>query len=198
MAGYVVSHSEITSIADAIRTKGGTSAQLTFPTEFVSAIQNIPSGGNDRLKLLHTESIGVVSTTSTTAQSLNKSVVVKGVNDYDLVVVIASNNSQSVSHHLATVGVIYTSGSGSIGTKNGVVNNTPKLNIMKDSGGTVISKAGTTAYGVYTNSVTLALADDGTMTLPMYARYNSTHTLTIDGSYTVNVYGVNIANILGL
>lgn len=38
--------SDLTSVANAIRTKGGTSAQLTFPSGFVSAVQNIPSGAN--------------------------------------------------------------------------------------------------------------------------------------------------------
>jgi uncharacterized membrane protein len=37
-------NSDLTSIANAIRTKGGTSAQLLFPTGFVSAVQAIPSG----------------------------------------------------------------------------------------------------------------------------------------------------------
>ena len=36
---------DLTSVANAIRTKGGTSAQLAFPAGFVSAIENIPSGG---------------------------------------------------------------------------------------------------------------------------------------------------------
>lgn len=38
-------NSDLTSIADAIRTKGGTSAQLAFPAGFVQAIADIPSGG---------------------------------------------------------------------------------------------------------------------------------------------------------
>ena len=45
MANYLVTDTELTSIADAIRTKGGTSESLEFPTDFVSAIENIPSGG---------------------------------------------------------------------------------------------------------------------------------------------------------
>lgn len=36
---------DLTAVADAIRTKGGTSAQLAFPAEFVSAITAIPAGG---------------------------------------------------------------------------------------------------------------------------------------------------------
>lgn len=45
MADYVVNENDLTSIADAIRTKGGTTASLSFPTGFVSAINAIPSGG---------------------------------------------------------------------------------------------------------------------------------------------------------
>ena len=36
---------DLTSVANAIRTKGGTSASLAFPAGFVSAIAAIPSGG---------------------------------------------------------------------------------------------------------------------------------------------------------
>ena len=36
---------DLTNVADAIRTKGGTSASLAFPTGFVSAVQAIPTGG---------------------------------------------------------------------------------------------------------------------------------------------------------
>lgn len=36
---------DLTSVANAIRTKGGTSAQLAFPAGFVQAIGDIPSGG---------------------------------------------------------------------------------------------------------------------------------------------------------
>ena len=38
--------SDLTSVANAIRTKGGTSAQLAFPAGFVSAIGNISAGGD--------------------------------------------------------------------------------------------------------------------------------------------------------
>lgn len=41
MADYLVTDTELTSVADSIRTKGGTSATLVFPDGFVSAIQGI-------------------------------------------------------------------------------------------------------------------------------------------------------------
>ena len=37
--------SDLTSVANAIRTKGGTSASLAFPSDFVTAIGNISGGG---------------------------------------------------------------------------------------------------------------------------------------------------------
>lgn len=45
MADYLTTDTELTSVANAIRTKGGTSAQLVYPTGFVSAIEAIPTGG---------------------------------------------------------------------------------------------------------------------------------------------------------
>lgn len=48
MANYKVTDTELISIANAIRAKGNTESPLSFPTGFVSAVQNISgnSGGN--------------------------------------------------------------------------------------------------------------------------------------------------------
>lgn len=46
MANYIASDTDLTAVANAIRTKGGTSAELEFPSGFVSAVQAIPSGGS--------------------------------------------------------------------------------------------------------------------------------------------------------
>ena len=59
--------SDLTSVANAIRTKGGTSAQLAFPTDFVSAINAISGGGgytNDDFAD-PTKPVGVVVSTAT-------------------------------------------------------------------------------------------------------------------------------------
>lgn len=44
MSNYLVDGADLTSVANAIRTKGGTSAQLAFPQDFVDAVQAIPTG----------------------------------------------------------------------------------------------------------------------------------------------------------
>ena len=46
MAEYLTKTEHLTAVADAIRTKGGTSEPLVYPDGFVSAIQAIPSGGS--------------------------------------------------------------------------------------------------------------------------------------------------------
>lgn len=45
MAHYITTDTELTAVADAIRTKGGTSNPLAFPDGFVSAVEAIPTGG---------------------------------------------------------------------------------------------------------------------------------------------------------
>ena len=45
MTDYIATDTDLTSVANAIRTKGGTSATLEWPADFVSAIAAIPTGG---------------------------------------------------------------------------------------------------------------------------------------------------------
>lgn len=45
MADYLVTDTELTAVADAIREKGDTSAALEWPDGYVSAIGNIETGG---------------------------------------------------------------------------------------------------------------------------------------------------------
>ena len=52
MANYIVSDTNLTAVANAIRTKGGTSEQLEFPDGFVSAIGDIQTGGGVTVEAL--------------------------------------------------------------------------------------------------------------------------------------------------
>lgn len=54
---------DLTSVANAIRTKGGTSAQLAFPAGFVSAIGNISGGWVKTLTAVFTQADTLVFTT---------------------------------------------------------------------------------------------------------------------------------------
>ena len=44
---YLVDGADMTTVADAIRAKGGTTAPLSFPEGMASAVRDIPSGGTD-------------------------------------------------------------------------------------------------------------------------------------------------------
>lgn len=47
MAEYLVQGESLTTVADAIREKGGTSEPLSFPAGMAEAVRGIPSGGTD-------------------------------------------------------------------------------------------------------------------------------------------------------
>lgn len=151
-------------------------------------------GGGGIGTLLNTTSIGTVSTTSTQAASLNISLSVSGINNYDLLIVESSVNTITNGRHTATVGLIFLTASSTIGTKNGATIATAKWNSKISSSAVRTSNVSTTAYGVYPNSCTVS---SGTATIPMYRRYNSTSTGTINGTYTARVYGVNLDELIG-
>lgn len=44
---YLVNGTDMTTVADAIREKGGTTAPLSFPAGMAEAVRNIQSGGGD-------------------------------------------------------------------------------------------------------------------------------------------------------
>lgn len=44
---YLVQDTSLTTVADAIREKGGTTAPLSFPAGMAEAVRNIQSGGGD-------------------------------------------------------------------------------------------------------------------------------------------------------
>ena len=68
MANYIVSDTNLTAVANAIRTKGGTSEQLEFPDDFVSAIGDIQTGGGGTDTLAELESNTLTSWTSTATE----------------------------------------------------------------------------------------------------------------------------------
>lgn len=83
MADYLVTDTELTSVANAIRTKGGTSANLSFPTEFVSAINNIPTGGTPTLQ---TKTKTYTPTTSQQTETITADNGYDGLNEVDITV----------------------------------------------------------------------------------------------------------------
>lgn len=62
MAEYLTNTADLTAVADAIRAKGGTSAQLVYPVGFVSAIQAIQTGAPMQIVVTTSASATVTAT----------------------------------------------------------------------------------------------------------------------------------------
>lgn len=157
--------------------------------------QGTSSGGGGGIgTLLNTTSLGTQSTSSTQATDTGISLSVSGINNYDLLIVEASVDSVTNNRHTATVRLIFLTAGTTVGTKNGATIATATWNSKISSNGTTTTRAGTTTYGIYPYSCTIS---DGTATIPMYRRYNSTSTGTINNSYTARVYGVKLYDLIG-
>lgn len=75
MADYKVTDTEMISVANAIRAKGGTSAQLEWPIGFANAVAAIPSGGSATLIEKSITQNGTYNASSDNADGYSKVVV---------------------------------------------------------------------------------------------------------------------------
>lgn len=104
-------------MANAIRTKGGTSAPLSFPSEFVSAIANLPSGSGI------TKTTGTVTGNGTNTISIVTARIPDVIHIYrsdieNMTAVTDRANAGSVLWAPGVTGSVFTSGS-SITLSNG-------------------------------------------------------------------------------
>jgi len=170
-------------------------------TSLAELVVNVSGGGGtDRLVTLGTLSVGTISTSSTTATDTGKSITVKGIYDYDLLICECSVGTKTNGRHAATTRLIWLTAGSAIGTKNGATLATATWNVKLSSNGTATSRSNTTAYGVYANACTVSAGstgDNGQAVITIYQRYNSTQTGTINGTYTMRVYGVKLYDLIG-
>lgn len=151
-------------------------------------------GGGSGFTLLKTTSLGTLSTSSTSAASTGISLSVTGYNDYDLLIVDVSVNSKVNGRHTSTVSMILLTGTSNVSTKNTYTVVSNKWNSKLNSSGTGSTRQSTTAYGIYANSASVS---SSTMTIPLYYRYNSNSTGTLNGTYTARVYGAKLYDLIG-
>lgn len=157
-------------------------------------------GGGGGLTLLGTLAVGTISTSSTTDTDTGKTITVKGIYDYDLLICECSVNTATNGRHAATSRLFWLTASSAIGTKNGATAATATWNVKYSSSGTATSRSNTTAYGVYAKAATISAGstgDNGQAVFTIYQRYNSTQTGTINGTYTMRVYGVKLYDLIG-
>ena len=153
-------------------------------------------GGTSNFTLLGTKSLGTISTSSTTDTDTGQTIVIgsSAWNDYDLIICECSVDTQTNGRHTCSTRAAWLTASSNVTTKNGYTFATATWNSKKSSSGTTTTRAGTTPYGVYAKAGTISGTN---LTITIYQRYNSTSTGTINGSYTMRVYGVKIYDLIG-
>lgn len=157
---------DLTSVANAIRTKGGTSGQLAFPAGFVSAIEAISGGGGGGGNFVkHTGSFTPSSNIlhfEVTGLGAPAMIVICVIHDWD------TNALNNVSKH---IGNLYADGASTIITTNGSGNSlAPRAtNAMVSSwlNGRVVYDDGTIAAASGS-----ALATKTGFTLPAWTGFN--------------------------
>ena len=152
-------------------------------------------GGTDRLVKLGTKSLGTISTSSTSSTDTGQTLDITGFDAYDILVCICYTPTHTNGRHVATIRLINFSATSAINTKTAVSIATSTQHWKLSSSGTLTMRSGTTPYGVYVNGGTISTSGTRTLTLTIYQRYNSTSTGTINGSYVLDVYGMNIEDL---
>lgn len=155
------------------------------------------SGGGGGLTLISTTSLGSLSTSSTSSTDTGKSLSLAsstGWANYDLLIIDISVNSVTNGRHTSTVSMVYITRQSSYSTPSNYAVVSNKWNSTVNSSGTATTRQRTTAYGIYANSVSVS---NNTMSIPIYYRYDSSYTGTINGTYTARVYGVKLYDLIG-
>lgn len=168
-------------------------------TNLAELVVNV-SGGSSNFTLLGTQTVGSINTTSTTATDTGVTITVKGVYAYDLLVCECSVDTKTNGRHAGTTRLCWLTASSAVATKDAGTFATATWNCKLSSNGTATTRSNTTTYGVYANGITLSAGstgDNGQAVITIYRRYNSTQTGTINGSYTMRVYGVKIYDLIG-
>lgn len=173
-------NTDLTSIANAIRTKGGTSAQLAFPSGFVTAIGNIPTGGGESIVI--TDEANATGTTAVVTGDeislITKTITLNGTYDPD------DDNADGYSGVTVNVqnGASMTQTQGTYGTE---------VVITSASGG---GSPSATQHSIY-----FEFTDGTDTTILVY--YNDALLSTMITAYTPEVYGgktVNLAQLDGV
>lgn len=152
-------------------------------------------GGTDHLTKIATKSLGTISTSSTSAADTGQTLDVEGFDAYDMLICICYTPTHTNGRHVATVRLINFSATSNVNTKTATSIATSTGHFKLSSSGTLTERSGTTPYGVYVNAATISTGTPRKCTLTIYQRYNSTSTGTINGTYTLDVYGVKLQDL---
>lgn len=213
---------DLTSIANAIRAKGGTSAQLTFPNEFVTAINAISGGGGSTLVTKTITENGTYTATDDDADGYSEVTVNVPTSGSSAWTKVAETSYQvSTTSTSSRAVATWATGHSEIWTSNKIVyvrirdtvgpragyfygSDTFFMNMYPQNESTILSASiglicniwryestgkyncrygyTTSGYGLYVDQISY----NGEVRVKV--RYNSSYSLTIDGTYKVEIY----------
>lgn len=177
---YLTNDQELTSIADAIRTRGGTSATLEYPTDFVSAIEAIPSGGD-----VNVETSKSYTVSASGAQTISPSM------GYDAMAAVALSVSAGSAGTPSATKDIYVEEDTNIITAYitpSVTNTTGWITGGTKTGSAVTVEASELVSGTYTvdSSGTVDITNYENVSVPSGSATTPATTITANPSISVN------------
>lgn len=193
MAEYKTNDTELGSIASAIRTKGGTTASLVYPQDFVSAINAISTGGGGG----STPNLQAKTVTSSTAtQTIRPDTPYDGLSK--VTVNAYTTTSKTVTSSTATQTV--TPGSGYNALSQVVVNaiGTGSVTPIASKGTVSNHQISITPKATVTAGYVSAGTPSGTaVTVSASELVSGTMTVTTNSTYDVKNYASMVVNVAG-
>lgn len=192
MADYIATDTDLTSIADAIRTKGSTSAPLEFPSGFVSAVNSISGGGitPTGTKQISISSNGTTTEDVTTYASAEITVSVPSVSPTGTKQITISSNgttTEDVTNYanaeiavaVPPSGIAFSKFGSSVSLKNNRTSGVITFNRLSYSTATTIGWGGQANLAVGNTNTYSDYATDGTH---IWFRAMGASTVTYNGS----------------
>lgn len=151
-------------------------------------------GGGSDMILLTEKSLGNVSVTST-SETVVGTVSFTSDTDYDMYIAVISRSEVQGNYHYATASTLLrigTSNRATDGPGNTSYANSSRWNCTANSNGTI--NTAQSGRGLYIGNLTRQGTET---TLTIAGIYNSSGTKTINGEYSIQVYGINLYGLIG-
>lgn len=174
MATLLTNTNELTSVADAIRAKGGTSNQLIYPNGFISAINNISPS-------LQTKSVTYTPTTSQQTDTITADSGYDGLSELDVTIEAVTTTNLTASNIVSgvTVKVGTATDDDSVISVTGTASGGGNTCMLTNSGSVNSARVTYNGISYYTANDSFTFSSGDTLTI--YCNYGDTNHIIING-----------------